>query len=233
LKFRVLQSITVEALRAERDAVHIWNVSLSRDYVRPQDRAILCAAEIARADAFRFVRDAAQYVQSRSTLKRVLGIYLDLKPAEVGFRYSSHGKPELDLPGRQLHFNLSHSHDLAVIAVSGDIEVGIDVERRTDLGYLDLASRFFAPCELQDLQKSPCLPDRFFHIWTRKEACLKAIGTGLSTPLNAFDVLGDAALDEFQLCHLTSWQPAEGYYAAVAMRGHRKRLVHFTPACAS
>jgi 4'-phosphopantetheinyl transferase len=196
--------------------------------VRPEDRAILCAAEIARADVFRFVKDAAQYVQSRSTLRRILARYLDLAPAEIRFQYSSHGKPELDGPGRQLHFNLSHSHDLAVIAVSGDIEVGIDVERRTDLGYLDLASRFFAPREVQHLQESPCLPDRFFHIWTRKEACLKAIGTGLSTPLDAFDVLGEAALDEHQHCHLISWQPAESYYAAVAMREHRKRLVHFT-----
>ena len=149
--------------------------------------------ERARARRFRFERDRDRFVARRALLRAVLGRACSRDPRRLRFAYGPHGKPRLD--GAETAFSASHSHGLAAFAVARGAEVGIDVERmRDDVDVDGLARRFFAPAEAAALA-ALAEPERrraFFAYWTAKEAFVKAIGRGLSYPLDAFVVsLGD------------------------------------------
>src|SRR5262249_62127988 len=104
-----------------------------------------------RAERFHFPRDAGRYAVGRGVLRILLGRYLHRAPEELRFQYGARGKPALaDRPrGRALRFNLAHSRDLAIYAVSWDREVGVDVEEvRADRADQEIAARFFSPAEV-------------------------------------------------------------------------------------
>jgi 4'-phosphopantetheinyl transferase len=177
-----------------RDEVHVWLARLDQPPDRVANcRTILSSDERARADRFHFEKDRTAYTVARAGLKSLLAKYLSVPPTEIRFEYSSHGKPFLaeaeNPPG--ISFNISHSGGLALLAFAIGRQVGVDVERiRPDFGTLEIAERFFSESEVQALlaqpadQQSVC----FFNCWTRKEAYIKAIGEGLSCPLDRFDV---------------------------------------------
>ena len=176
--------------------VHVWRLALDQpESVVAGFRATLEADEIERAGRFHFEKHRRHFVVGRGGLRYVLSRYLDVKPEEFRFSYGAFGKPALD----QLRFNMSHSHDLALFAVAADRELGVDVERiRADFASEDIARRFFSRVEVaafNALDKEQQVA-AFFRCWTRKEAYIKAIGRGLSEPLDAFDVTltpGEAA----------------------------------------
>jgi 4'-phosphopantetheinyl transferase len=117
---------------------------------------------------------------------------LESVPAAVCFKYGERGKPLLDMPGHApLHFNLAHSGDLALVAVSRCCPVGVDVEEIRPMNDAqDIAARFFSQREARELDGLPFNQQRegFFNLWTRKEACLKATGEGLSEMLSQVEV---------------------------------------------
>jgi len=205
-------------------------VPIASGEVRAEDWQTLSAAERAKANSYRFKRDTIRFARSRLALKRILAKYIGIAPHSVSFRYNEFGKPYLPLEVTpSLQFNLSHSHDLAVIAVCSHAEIGIDVEYPIELEYLEVARHFFAETEIQFLcTRAQDLRDGFLRIWTRKEACVKAVGSGLSVPLDGFDVLSDTAFPGRQRCYLTSWRPSGGYHAAVATLGRGGIISHFT-----
>jgi 4'-phosphopantetheinyl transferase len=176
------------------DEVHVWLARLDQHLDRvAASRAILSSDERTRADRFHFEKDRTAYTVARAALKSLIGKYLDIPPTEIHFEYSAHGKPFLTIkanpPG--ISFNISHSGTLALLAFGIGRQVGVDVERiRPDFGTLEIAERFFSRSEVEALlaqpadQQSVC----FFNCWTRKEAYIKAIGEGLSCPLDRFDV---------------------------------------------
>jgi 4'-phosphopantetheinyl transferase len=178
---------------ADRE-VHIWRIDLNLpiDQLRLV-RYTLSEDERRRASRFYFKRDQDRYVAARAGLRDILGRYLGRGPGDLSFQYNRHGKPSLvdgdykDCVG----FNLSHSGDIALVAVVRGSGVGIDIERiRMDFTGEDIASRFFSPVEMKAIQAQP-LEKRhiaFFSCWTRKESYIKARGEGLSIPLDAFDV---------------------------------------------
>ncbi|WP_386679032.1 4'-phosphopantetheinyl transferase family protein [Loktanella sp. R86503] len=155
------------------------------DLVNP-DPAVLSRDETARAARFVFNRDRDRYIAGRSRLRRILSSYLNQNPRDVTFCYGDHGRPDV----HGLQFNLSHTGDLACLAVSRSAhQLGLDIEavRPIDLA---VARAHFAPEEMAALVS---LPDNdrvaaFYRCWTRKEAYLKARGTGLSTDLASFTV---------------------------------------------
>src|SRR6185295_10633961 len=158
-------------------------------------RATLEAGELERAGRFHFEKHRRHFVVGRGGLRYVLARYLDLKPEEFRFSYGEYGKPALE----EIQFNMSHSHGVALFAVARDRELGVDVEHvRADFASEDIAQRFFSRVEVaafNALQKEEQVAG-FFRCWTRKEAYIKAIGRGLSEPLDAFDVTlapGEAA----------------------------------------
>jgi 4'-phosphopantetheinyl transferase len=141
---------------------------------------LLSADERERSQRYRQPRDRHRFLTVRSTLRRLLGRYLDIAPENLEFAYSDRGKP--NLRDTNLTFNVSHSHDVALIAITRDRTLGVDVEYHRLRDVESLARRFFSPRELATLQALPKSdrPTRFFQLWTAKEAYLKATGEGLS-----------------------------------------------------
>lgn len=155
----------------------------------------LSAEERKRADRFRFERDRSRFVAARGMLRMLLAQSLGAEPAAIEFKYSSYGKPSLagDWATAGLQFNLSHSQNLALFALAAQNPVGVDVEEIHPVPNLaELVDLVFSTAEAGELRR---LPDEekektFFRIWTRKEACLKATGVGMTGMPDAKEALG-------------------------------------------
>jgi len=174
--------------------VHVWRVDLEQPEELVQTfRSTLEEDERSRADRFHFEKDRRAFTVSRGFLRHVLGSYLQTKPDAVRFSYGPYGKPALDGEHKNssLRFNMSHSRGVGLVAVSDAREVGVDVEHvRADFATEEIARRFFSPREVAAFNALPNTEQvgAFFRCWTRKEAYIKAIGRGLSQPLDGFDV---------------------------------------------
>jgi 4'-phosphopantetheinyl transferase len=175
------------------DEVHVWRTSLgiaALDLAKLQ--RILSADEQKRADRFHFEVDRRRSTIARGYLRLLLGEILDLPANRLQFEYDEFGKPRLvPTQGLPLQFNISHSGDLILIAITIGRAVGVDVERiRTDVDLDGVAARFFSANERKTLAllAGPARYKAFFTCWTRKEAYLKARGIGLSLSLDQFDV---------------------------------------------
>jgi len=153
---------------------------------------MLSAAEYQRWQRFVFARDRDRFLLARALVRSVLGQYLHVPPASLVFSANRWGKPELDPaahPGHCLQFNLSHTTGLAVLAVSQGVALGVDVEDvRREVEMLALARRYFAVQEVEELQSLPEAQqrERFFALWTLKEAYVKARGLGMHLSLQSF-----------------------------------------------
>ncbi|MGA7869680.1 MAG: 4'-phosphopantetheinyl transferase superfamily protein [Candidatus Binatus sp.] len=174
--------------------VHVWQASL--DEPAPQrDRLLhtLSADERTRAERFYFQRDRERFIIAHGILRAILALYLNRAPESLSFCYSSHGKPALacESGGDAPRFNMSHSHGVALYAITRGREIGIDLEFiRCDLEAEQIAERFFSRSEIATLRALPSSLRRhaFFLCWTRKEAYIKARGEGPSIALGQFDV---------------------------------------------
>jgi 4'-phosphopantetheinyl transferase len=171
--------------------VQIWSIRLyAPEPAFKSYFAVLSVEEQNRAGRFKFEKLGRSYVLSRGGLRLFLGYYLGCRPGEIELVYGPKGKPAL--PGAsRLRFNVSHSGDIALYAFALDCDLGIDVEQVRDLDGLEsVAARFFSAGEvLELLSLSPgARGPAFFRCWTRKEAYIKAIGDGLSLPLDRFQV---------------------------------------------
>jgi len=191
---------------------------------------VLSAEEIDRSDQYRHPEDRRSFECARGVLRFLLCRYLDVPASAISFAYGEHGKPSLvDAP--DWSFNVSHSGEIALVAVAGAARVGIDIEKRRPLDDPhDLAERFFSDREAEDLRKVPDsdVPTAFFNAWTRKEAFAKATGAGLSLPLRSFDVtLAPGEPPRLIECRDPEWStlpwsihalaPATNYTAALAV----------------
>lgn len=176
---------------ASREEVHLWGADL--DAVAPCEgrwRPLLSSDESTRADRFRFAVDRQRFTATRAILRSILGSYLDCNPRSLIFAYSEHHKPRLAL-NSEIFFNVSHSGDVAWLAFTRGLEVGVDVERiRPQPDAESLAARFFSSSEQKELASytQDQRQEAFFRCWTRKEAYIKARGAGLFLPLQDFDV---------------------------------------------
>lgn len=173
--------------------VDVWTIALDVGSRGQLPLGDLAADELDRASRLRFDADRRRFVASRAALRQILGRCLDVPPSDVSLGVALGGKPCLDPArhGEWLRFNLSHSGDLALLAVSGDGEIGVDVERVRPVPELAaVAARYFSPHEQASLAALPAerRARAFLSCWTLKEAYLKACGDGLSRRLAAFDV---------------------------------------------
>ena len=173
------EGVSLRWLSLDRDASEL---SRLHTFLSPDERA--------RAARFHFERDRNRFVVGRGTLRETLGELLEISPTEVRFAYGPQGKPELHHE-TNLRFNLSHSQDLALLAVTKNREVGVDLEfMRPDLDTLEIAPSVFSPEECASLESLP-ESERlaaFYGYWTRKEAFIKALGLGFSRDTKEFTV---------------------------------------------
>jgi 4'-phosphopantetheinyl transferase len=152
---------------------------------------VLSRDEQMRATRFHFSRDRSRYVAARGMLRVLLGNYLGAEPATISLESTSHGKPVLADSSIPLNFNLAHADDLAIYALARDCVPGIDVEHLDRAVEHDaLARRFFSAREYAELQQVPDAERNraFLACWTCKEAVAKALGQGLSLPLDRIGV---------------------------------------------
>ena len=146
----------------------------------------LSPQEQEKATRFRFVRDRNSYIITHAMLRTILGNYLDSEPAEIEFIVNDFGKPSLAGKYRKLHFNLSHRSGLSALAFSPKSEIGVDIEKIDSKFDFDLiAKAHFSEAENSFIDaKQDESRKRFYTVWTRKEALLKAIGTGIGENLD-------------------------------------------------
>ena len=160
--------------------VWIWMASLVCDDAKIAE--VLSEDERRRAQRYAFLRDRVRFIAARSFLRRTLGRHRGVDPASLRFAYGLRGRPELE-GAPALQFNLSYSGDQALLAVSRDGPLGVDLEARRSMPDLEgLASQVMDPVELRAFH-AHSEQDRsaaFFALWTRKEAALKAMGAGFS-----------------------------------------------------
>jgi 4'-phosphopantetheinyl transferase len=225
-------------------AVHIWLGALDQPpSVVARMLALLTEAEQQQAGRFRFERDRRRYIVAHRMLRDLLGTYTRHDPSAVTLGAGAYGKPFIQRQADEpdLRFNLSHSHEAALVALTLGREVGVDVEFMRPLDDADIvAQHFFAPTEratLAALAEQEKLP-AFYTCWSRKEAIIKALGLGLALPLDAFDVTLAPGVPA-QLLRLdtappqtTRWQladlpPIPGYAAALASEGASVPCRHF------
>lgn len=201
---------------------HVWRFPLRADaafwaWLTPDERE--------RADRYKIARPREQFLAARGNLRQLLARYLGAAPAAVELVPEPDGKPVLR--GGELHFNVSHSGDLGLIAVARR-RVGVDVEELRDMpNAAGLVERFFG---LEEGGQFAALPEAlklagFFRGWTCKEALLKAVGTGIQNvdkcvvdldPRREPAVIRFDHAAEVGTWRLGVWPPAEGYTAAVA-----------------
>jgi 4'-phosphopantetheinyl transferase len=218
------------------DEVHLWQVNLAV-VAKAEQRweGILSADERVRAARFHFAQDRQYFTATRALLRMILGSYVDSDPKKLVFRYSEKEKPSL-APSQsvsRLEFNVSHSGEIALLAFTRGRLLGVDVEQlREDFDHAAIARRFFSEQERRQLAE--LAPSErfhgFFRCWTRKEAYIKAQGTGLSLPLHQFDVSLRTGDENALLAtrpdttEAAQWSLREvpvrdGYIAALCVRG--------------
>lgn len=229
--------------------VHVWRASLrAQPHELARHHALLADDEQARAARFRMDVHRERFVAGRGIQRLLLARYLGADPAALRYRQASHGKPELDgeHAASGLRFNVSNSEDGLLVAVTTALEIGVDLEAVHPMTDRDgVARRFFSGPEnevygaLSDAERDTA----FFTCWTRKEAYIKAVGEGLSMPLDCFDVTlapGDPARilatrgdpGEAARWTMRELDPGPGWLAAVVIAGStcELRLYDWDPA---
>lgn len=208
---------------------HVWRFRLDppQDKLGPRLR-LLDEDEAARASRFHFERHRRRFIAAHGAMRVILGRYLAVPPASYNFITNQYGKPALaHSHNKGVQFSLAHSHELGLLAVAR-ATVGVDIEwMRENLEFDSIARRFFAPGERSRIENLPTLSRHraFFHVWTRKEAYIKALGVGLLKPLDSFEVSIDPEERDFSISEdgrmldwtLRSLPIDEGYAAALAV----------------
>jgi len=218
--------------------IHVWTLSLNQPVDALRDlQGILSADEKARALRFASPPLRRRHICAHAATRAILGAYLQCAPATLAIATGPAGKPHLqDPPDTGIQFNLSHAGDVALLAISRDAPVGVDIEAVRELpDWEPLAQRFLSTRESRQLHRLP--PDRrpfaFFEFWVRKEAYSKGLGTGITVGLPSFsvqlgrgfrDVHDPACADIWRVSELES---PEGFLAAVATPLPKARIRYF------
>jgi 4'-phosphopantetheinyl transferase len=215
-------------LNLKDDEVHVWLADLDQTTERTSNLFdFLTDEERNRSTKFVQTRDRNRFIATHSILRLILGRYLESRPEEIKITSGPAGKPSLH-GNYNLRFNLAHSGELALFAVSLGHELGIDIEhQRAEFIYDEIVENYFSPKERAEFWSldASLRDDAFYLGWTRKEAYLKACGQGLRVPLHAFDV----SLDPNQAAMLTSgdqdrwtlrsFSPKPGFMASLVVEG--------------
>jgi 4'-phosphopantetheinyl transferase len=172
--------------------VHVWRITLDGTAGSVANlQSTLSPDERERAARFRTLELCDRWTAARGALRRILATYTGMEPASLVFETGPHGKPALASRSGSVSFNLSHTCGLALLGITASGQIGVDAESiRPGIEVEDLSRRFFAPAEADEILAlaTDAQLSAFFTCWTRKEAFVKALGIGLSAPLDQFRV---------------------------------------------
>lgn len=173
-------------------SVHLWYVVLPELFSHVEALSLLLSVEeLQRAERLHFKLHRDRYIVARAVLRQILSLYTQIAPEKILFKQGEKGKPYLQLNPLHIQFNTSHSHDLAVYAITTHAEIGVDIEKVENKKSNEaVAKRFYSDveyAELMHLAESERI-SAFYRIWSAKEALIKALGQGLYSPLSAFSV---------------------------------------------
>ncbi|TWT32736.1 4'-phosphopantetheinyl transferase family protein [Blastopirellula retiformator] len=215
------------------EALHLWSIPLRAGKSQvAQLRAVLSASEREKADSFLLEAQTVRYTICRGAVRQILAEYLQLSPNQLALTTGEFGKPLLEHRD-SIWFNVSHSGDLAVLAVSTIGEVGVDIEQvRQIRGLSRMIDRCLAPYERPEVLRLPSAEQdrQFLRYWTHKEAYLKTFGVGIRRPLEKLEIdlsapparrvidHGDRSAQE-RSASITEFCPAEGYVGAISVCG--------------
>lgn len=179
-----------KSFEIKENEVHIWTLDTSVYSQILSNQSVLSKDESARANKFRFDEDRNTYIVGRIVLRTLLGNYLGKEPSEIDFIYNEQGKPNV-INSTGINFNLSNSKSSVAIGICKDSLIGIDIEyNKRPIEIDEIAPKFFSKNEVDQLIVLPSNMqlDAFYNCWTRKEAFIKALGGGLTVPLDQFEV---------------------------------------------
>lgn len=169
--------------------VHIWTANIDHYIsINIEFDRYLSQDELKRARNYKFNKDRDRFAATRNILRALLAKYLTTHPKDIQFLYNNHGKPYIN---EKIHFNVSHSNEMALYAFTNIGHIGIDIEKIQPIAdLLEISKQYFSDNEIQTLRSLKLEKQliSFFNCWTRKEAFVKAVGTGLSQSLNEFSV---------------------------------------------
>lgn len=171
--------------------IHVWSVKLAVPAEQLDEKlSLLSTDEVTQANRFRQPLHRERYIASRAALREILSLYLDVHAQEIGFAYTEHRKPYIATPHARIQFNLAHSENQGVYALTLNHAIGVDIEKIRNTFTEGVLKRFFTKQEQRALQ--PLSDDEknlaFYRVWSRKEAIIKAIGKGFAIPLSTFSV---------------------------------------------
>lgn len=234
-----------ERLSLSKGEIHLWKIALDDPALKPEDlyNDILSEDEKERAGRFRFAEYGNRFVAARAYLRKILGVYCNAKPSDIVFKYNEHGKPgipEGSNPG-EIQFNLSHSGDLALCALTKKSAVGIDIEFLRQVTRPEkILERFFSDRERAYYHSQPeSMKIRaFLKLWTIREALSKALGTGFSSQLKEIDLspalessfparASITQTNESGIWSILQIAPCDGYIGGLAYEGDAKQIRYF------
>jgi 4'-phosphopantetheinyl transferase len=225
--------------------VHVWRITLDQPgSVTRRLHRLLSDDERVRASEYAFARDGERFTVLRSALRTILCGYTGIESTDIPLAYGPRGKPLIG-PRKGLapiHFNVSHSAGLGLVAVARGHRVGVDLEAvRASFEWMPIAERFFSARERESISSLPASDqaDAFSVLWTRKEACLKAAGLGLAGGLEQVEVSTDPHESPMllrapiEMLPLSRWElidlePGEGFRGCLVVEGSRVRQRQWT-----
>ena len=178
----------LKKIELKPDQVEIWKIDLNiNEKELDALKGLLSPEELSRFGRFRSDDQKRRFAAARGNLRRILSRYTGEKPQDMVFEYGEQGKP--DLNNRKVRFNLAHSGDAALLAVTKDKAVGVDIEKMKDLDYAKIAKHYFSDTEFRIIMSFPEKERKkeFYRNWTRKEAYAKARGSSILQHLNNND----------------------------------------------
>jgi 4'-phosphopantetheinyl transferase len=221
----------------KNNEVNIYFLNLKKNLKKIySSKNFLSQTEQKRADRFKFEQHKNTFIISRTILRKILGELINALPEKLIVSENRFGKPFLENYNHSdLKFNISHSGDFVVYAVCLDSEIGIDIERIDPLlNHMEIAQKYFTLDEISYITTSldtDKIAEKFYRIWTRKEALLKSIGTGLLPNLNEMNVLKEGisvalepSMRKSEIISITDIAIHKDYGSAIAHTGKIKQL---------
>jgi 4'-phosphopantetheinyl transferase len=213
-------------------SVDIWKVKIcSENKLTDLFLQMLNKEETEKTSRYRNEEDKLRYIFGRGALRFLLGKYLNKLPNAIQFTIGADKKPMLNNNSADdLHFNISHSGEFVLIAISNS-EVGVDIEKiSTAFSYKEILISNFSKEEINFIKNSVKPIESFYLLWTRKESLVKAISKGLVDNLNLISVLdglfnaGEDIFDSHNSWDIHSFKIEENYLGSIACNMHTKTI---------